>query len=64
MRDKDKDRDPKKALKRAGNDLRCAVRKLGAHVALDLIADMLRDHPHLRGDFVEELRNMAKELNE
>ena len=28
MRDKAKNRDPQKALKRAGADLRCAVRKI------------------------------------
>lgn len=51
MRDKEKNRDPERAIKRATADLRCAVRKLGVSAALRVFAEFvpstLRDPPQL-----------------
>jgi hypothetical protein len=40
MLDKDKDRSPAKAAKRAVADFRCAARKLGQDTALDLLVEL------------------------
>lgn len=56
MKDKDKDRDPVKAQKRAISDFRCAVRKLVAEAEGTVAADAINKHADLIQDLVSLVR--------